>query len=160
MEDEKLNVEFVDVPDARKCCLVNGRTLIDPELLPDEKYFNEVKSFIENIPVLNITKIAGAILTRNLKGLNLAMFAFSAGRVVAMESDELCMRSLKVLMSKGSVSVTCRDGYKVAKEQLKDEMLASVVALITFGIFSHVVPNAKQIMMASILGKMMGGINE
>ena len=158
MENEKLNVEFVDVESGPQCCLVNGRPLIDEGITPDEEYFEEVKSFIGKMPRINIAGLADSILLRNLKGLNLAMFAFSAGRVAAMGSDGLCEKSLEMLMSKGSISTACRDGYKVSVEFFRDEMKAAVISLITFGILSWVMPHAQEIIMSKVMKGMMGGL--
>lgn len=159
METKQMNVEFVDLDDLRECCLINGSRLISQDIVPDEDYYKGVNDFLKSFEHVNISKMADAISEKNLKGMDLAMYAFTAGLIVAQNSNDLCMKTLQIVMEKcGGISTkACVESQRVANTVYSPEK-AAIVSVIQFGIVCFVAGNMHEIMMKAMMENAFGGL--
>lgn len=149
---KQLEVEFVDVDDIRKICLVNGKYLVDEEIFPNEDYYDKVEIIVNDLTPngVMIKDLASGILQyiEDKEGLDVAWFAFLVGFIAASKSEELVFATMhSITGADDRLSTFCKNAKKAALVHFKDVEKANIISLITYGIGAFVWTNTEEILM-------------
>lgn len=157
METKQMNVEFLDTEDLRESCVVNGSRLISEDIVPEESYYRKVQAFFDTFEYVNVSKMADGIERMELEGMDLAMFAFTAGHIAASSSTDLCMKVIKTIHRCDGKCTKALQASQKAAQNIFNPRKAAIASVFQFGVICYVAGNVQEIMMKALM-EGMGGI--